>query len=232
MNILSFALWGTDDMYYAGAVKNCLAARQFYRGWLLWFHLAGGSVPPLFATALRALGAETFLFSPSETGHENLYHRILPVLNPRVDRVLFRDCDSVVNAREAACVKEWTDSDAPVHGIRDHRAHTAPLMGGMWGCKPKALLRLAPDFEESITRRMRVIRDGTCADAPRAGRTHYSDQVWLREYLWPLVKDVAMVHDNWRRITGKERPVPHQMKDKKDFIGQAYRANGEAVWKA
>lgn len=229
MNVISFALWGDNPMYYVGAVKNCLVARQHYRGWKLLFYVAPGLVH--VSHILRALGAEVRPIAPAETTHDYLYYRMLPVLDHGVDCVLFRDCDSRLNEREAVCVKEWTDSDAPVHGIRDHRMHTAELMGGMWGCRPAALLRLAPDFDEQLQTYMSEIRDGTAPQMRRIGRMHYSDQTWLRNYLWPLVKDHALIHDNRRRITATERVIKHKLKNDWDFVGQAYNADGEPIWK-
>ena len=46
---------------------------------------------------------------------------------------LSRDLDSRLNAREAAAVAEFLQSGAGVHIMRDHPAHAAVMMGGMWG---------------------------------------------------------------------------------------------------
>ena len=227
--VISFALWGDDPMYYYGAVRNIIAAREHYRGWECWFYCH----PSIkrFSWALEALGAKVIEFVPDAKEHTNLYHRYRPIMDPTVDKVIFRDCDSIVNAREAVCVKAWTDSKQPVHSMRDHRMHTAPIMGGMWGCYPREMLKIAKDFEASLQKRNMAIVNGEPEEGPRRGRLHYSDQTWLAHYLWPLVKDHVIVHDNWKRFSGNELPVPHTLEDKRNFVGQAYKPDGTPIWK-
>ena len=45
-----------------------------------------------------------------------------------------RDLDSRFSAREIAAVEEWrTKSNHSIHSMRDHPAHHAVLMAGIWG---------------------------------------------------------------------------------------------------
>ncbi len=64
-----------------------------------------------------------------------LLWRFLPAIDIQVDAFLSRDLDSRINEREAAAVQEFLDSDMAFHVMRDHPAHTAYMMGGMWGAK-------------------------------------------------------------------------------------------------
>lgn len=48
---------------------------------------------------------------------------------------LSRDLDSRISPREVAAVSEFLASEQEVHVMRDHPAHTAVIMGGMWGAK-------------------------------------------------------------------------------------------------
>ncbi len=54
----------------------------------------------------------------------------------QVDAILCRDLDSHITPREVAAVEEFFSyPKLTFHTMRDNPAHTAPVMGGMWGAK-------------------------------------------------------------------------------------------------
>ena len=59
--------------------------------------------------------------------------RFLPLMDPTVDRMLPRDSDSLITAREVEAVREWlTDSNATFHLMRDHWGHcSTDILGGI-----------------------------------------------------------------------------------------------------
>ena len=61
--------------------------------------------------------------------------RFLPPLDPQVSLFLCRDLDSRITAREVAAVEEWLQSGREIHSMRDHPAHTTPLLGAAWGAR-------------------------------------------------------------------------------------------------
>ena len=56
--------------------------------------------------------------------------RLLPLIDPTVDRYMSRDIDSQVNPREVAAVNQWLQSKYTFHVMRDHWAHDMPILGG------------------------------------------------------------------------------------------------------
>lgn len=46
-----------------------------------------------------------------------------------VDRYVIRDVDSRLNTRERLAVQDWIESGFPLHVMRDHPYHVAPIMG-------------------------------------------------------------------------------------------------------
>jgi len=56
--------------------------------------------------------------------------RFLPLMDPTVDRMLSRDMDSLITAREVAAVHQWLDSDASFHLMHDHPFHCGLLLLG------------------------------------------------------------------------------------------------------
>ena len=51
----------------------------------------------------------------------------------QVDVYHCRDLDSRFSAREVAAVDEFLSSGLPLHSMRDHPAHWAPMVGASWG---------------------------------------------------------------------------------------------------
>ena len=59
--------------------------------------------------------------------------RFLPLMDPTVDQLMPRDCDSIVTLREVAAVNQWLESKATFHIMRDHQYHCDleyPILGG------------------------------------------------------------------------------------------------------
>lgn len=58
--------------------------------------------------------------------------RFLPLLDPLVDRFMSRDTDSELIDREIDAVRQWLDSDATFHAMRDHPWHcNVDMLGGI-----------------------------------------------------------------------------------------------------
>lgn len=60
--------------------------------------------------------------------------RFLPLMDPTVDRLLPRDSDSLITAREVDAVHDWiTNSNATFHIMRDHWFHCdTQILGGLY----------------------------------------------------------------------------------------------------
>jgi hypothetical protein len=100
--------------------------------------------------------------------------------DPEVARYLVRDCDSLVNAREAAAVSVWLESGKPFHVMRDWWTHTDPILAGMWGGVGGVLPPIAPLIESYRSKEI---------------ETPNWDQWFLRDRIWPSIRSSALVHD-------------------------------------
>jgi hypothetical protein len=56
--------------------------------------------------------------------------RFLPLMDPTVDRILSRDTDSLITAREVAAVNQWLNSNSTFHMMHDHPLHRGHLLLG------------------------------------------------------------------------------------------------------
>jgi hypothetical protein len=178
--VIAFTLFGSQPRYMRGALDNVLAARDLYPGWVCRFYV-DDSVDELFVKVLGDEGAEIVRDgSGSRDTRHLLTRRFFVADDPKVGRFMVRDCDSVVNPREAAAVAEWMESGLPFHVMRDWWTHTDPMLAGLWG----GIGGMFP--------KMKACLDAFMGKKPQS--TNW-DQYFLRDQVWPAIRDQVMVHD-------------------------------------
>lgn len=233
-NIIAFSVWGTDPVYTRGAISNLNLRDRFFPDWEYVFYLnpARPAHAVKLAQEIAARGGTVAWGAPGGApGRVGLYWRLNALFDEEVEHVLFRDTDSRPSEREAVCVFEWLTSEKPVHVIRDHRSHTAPLMGGLWGCMPAAVRDCVPELKASFDARMHyVLTTPMEKSKPRVGHLPFSDQEWLADAIWPHVKDYTYIHDESRAPGrgGHKFTVPPLHPSQ--FCGQAYNVQGVPKW--
>ena len=102
--------------------------------------------------------------------------RFLPLMDPTVDRLLPRDSDSLITAREVSAVNQWLDnSTSTFHLMRDHFYHcTTDILGGFWGAK-------------IYQRRHDILKASTKIYYKTKHKMEYGfDQTMLNTFIWPL----------------------------------------------
>lgn len=203
-SVISFSLWGSRVRYLRGALHNVLAARELYPGWTCRFTI-DPSVDQDFAQLLREEGAEVIV-DPS--GDDSLQHRLTRRFavadDAEVGRFLVRDCDSVISRREAVAVEDWISSGLPFHVMRDWWSHTDPILAGLWG----GIAGAFPDLMATVERFRAA-----------AAETSNWDQWFLRDHVWPAIRDQAVIHD---RLFASYRARPWPLPDPEDgsHVGQ------------
>ena len=197
--IISYSLWGDNERYTHGALRNSELANEIYPDWICRFYI-GKSVPDDIIKSLKEKGNTQLILMNKLGDWYSMFWRFLPASDSNVDVMISRDCDSRLTLRERAAVEEWLKSDKLFHIMRDHPYHKTEILGGMWGVK-KPLLN---DMKEMIGKY-------------RIGNFWQVDQNFLREKVYPMVKDQTMVHDEFF----SNKPFPYA-RDDKHFVGQAY----------
>lgn len=209
--IVSFSLWGNNPKYTIGALYNAELISDIYPGWIARFYV-GSSTPANVSRKLERTGSEVILMN--EPGDwKGMFWRFYPAGEEDVEVMLSRDADSRLNLREKAAVDEWLSSDKDFHIMRDHPAHSAPIMGGMWGARGKIL----KDIKEMI-------------DEYQKGDFWQVDQNFLREKVYPVVKDKSFVHDEFF----EKKPFP-TVRQNREFVGDVFDENNNRhpeYWKA
>ncbi|MCY7271894.1 MAG: tetratricopeptide repeat protein, partial [Sphingomonas bacterium] len=210
--IIAFTLFGSHPRYLRGALQNVIAARDLYPDWTCRF-IVDDSVDPTFCAVMAEEGAEIVHDTSGDTDvRHRLCRRFLVADDPEVGHFMIRDCDSVVSPREAAAVAEWLDSGLPFHAMRDWYTHTDPMLAGMWG----GIAGMFPDMAGAIA----SFREATPLN------TNW-DQFFLRDRVWPAIRDHAMVHDRYF-TAHRAQPFPTPTPRGEEHVGQNEFGHDEA----
>jgi protein O-GlcNAc transferase len=220
--LISFTLWGKDPMYTVGAVKNAILQKEMYPGWVCRFYV-DDTVPKETLDQLHKLGCE-LAYKPRTEDHLASFWRFEPMLDKSVSYFIVRDVDARLDDRESKAVDQWIASGLPVHIIRDHPNHTHVMMGGTWGAVPGVI----PSFEQDFNRYLSNLPRNW--ELFREQKFFNYDQIFLKECVWPHIKDCHIAHDEFVRHTGKEISFPVKRNSDTHFVGQKYTADDTPVF--
>ena len=204
--VVSFGLYGNDQKYTIGALRNAELVKYILPGWVVrYYH--DGSVPREILKELESLGAE--LHDVSSSGIQGsiagMFWRFLVADDSTVDRFIVRDVDSRLNAREAAAIQEWIESGYEVHSMRDHPNHNYKFNGGMWGAVKGAI----PNMKEKIARWENK-------------NSYVGDMDFLGAIIWPIIQDKIISHDSYHcEKYPNSRPFPTK-RIMKEHVGQVF----------
>ena len=203
MKVISFCLWGNNSKYTVGAIINAELAKTIYPGWTCRYYI-GDTVPADIIQKLSSLDNCEIVKTNTPGDWAGMYWRFLPASDEKVDVMISRDTDSRLNVKEKVAVDMWINSNFLFHIMRDHPYHGVPILGGMWGAKKGCVQNMAE-----------LIKNYS------VGNFWQTDQYFLRDIIYPIVKDKAMVHDPFF----EKKPFP--IEDDGYFVGQVYESNGE-----
>lgn len=197
--LISFSLWGDNPIYNVGSIRNAELAKEIYPDWVCRYYI-GKSTPKNTLEKLKTFDNVEIVEMNEEGDWTGMFWRFYPASEEGVDVVIVRDCDSRLNLREKEAVLEWLNSDKGFHIMRDHPAHGTEILGGMWGSKKGIIKNMKEMIDEYIK-----------------GNFWQVDQNFLREKIYPIVKNNSLVHDEYFEI----KPFPSPRVEKK-FVGQAF----------
>lgn len=182
LNLVSFSLYGQLPRYCEMAVLNVLAARVHLPDFVCRFYL-DDTVPPALVQRLRSLGAQCIPMHAQGLQLPATFWRFLAMDDAQADCVLVRDVDALIDAREAQAVQQWRQSGQAFHIIRDDCCHTELILAGLLGIRSGVLRGIAQSIDDFVK-----------AQGDAAWR-RYADQLFLRQHVWPAVRDHHLAHD-------------------------------------
>ncbi len=204
-NIISFSLFGDNPKYCENAIINASLTPDIYPHWSCRFY-CDSVVPKDVIRRLRALGAEVIVKASTKDRDDMRLWRFLVMGDSSIDRYLVRDCDAIINTKEAKAVEEWIESDKKFHIMRDFYTHTDLILAGMFG----GTAELFPNIKEMIEEFHRV----------KNPNISHQDQLFLREYIWKSIKGSVMIHDGYFRYDSTQPFPPHPPQPKGHHIGK------------
>lgn len=182
-NVIAFTLFGDSPRYCEAAIANILVAKELFPHWCCRVYL-DDTVPLSIYTSLQDAGAQIIDMSgAAQDGVHPLMWRFLVVDDPEIDRYLIRDADSLLSEREKTAVDQWVDSPYWFHHMRDYFTHTELILAGLWGGCRGGLIPLKPLMQGWLARQTDV--------------TRFADQIFLREMVWPTLRQSVLNHDDW-----------------------------------
>ena len=177
--VLSFSLFGNNDLYTIGAIENAKLAPSIYNDWETRFYV-GSDVNHDIIEQLK-LNNVKVIICERKNEYDGLFWRFKPYYDEDVLVWVSRDCDSRISSLEKACVDEWLETDKTAHIIRDSHNHSYEIMAGMFGLNN--LL-----FRE---------RYGNLDLLNNSSNHREDDQTLLTNNLWPLIIEDHVCHDYW-----------------------------------
>ena len=180
-NVIAFSLFGENAKYGETAVLNVLEQPAIYPDWTCRFYV-DETVPAHITDRLRAFGGDVRQVTDEQKRWPGPMWRFAAYDDPIVERVIFRDADSVISTRESGAVAEWIDSGKAFHMMRDAGSHTELILAGLWGCVRGALPSTSEQIADFLTQPLASV--------------HFADQFFLREYVWPYARRSITTHDS------------------------------------
>ena len=189
--IISFCLYGNLDFYCLGLIENIDLINEKYNDWTIYIYYA--NIPEKILNILKNK-KNTYLFECNHNGYnwEGMFWRFYPIEDKDIDIFISRDADSRITDREMIFVNEWLNSDKIFHIIRDHLGHRIEILGGTFGVKVKEFQKI--NNLKKLDYYIKLFYDRFSKDQDRQ-----PDQIFLQEYVWPLIENTNMAH-----IAGEE----------------------------
>ncbi len=216
---ISFCLYGQEANYYIGAIHNAVISKTVYPGWICRFYVQYVSD---YCQVLIDLGCEVIqVLDEIKIGlpHPQLW-RLSAINDSQSPYTIFRDTDSLLNAREKAAVDDWISSKKSFHRMKEypHILHL-PLLGGMWGMTYGALPSLSDLANNHVFKEDPAISIGPTF-APQG------DMPFLNHKIWPIMANDVLFHGSSNDRWGKALPFPSHKAIQCEHVGSyVYRSD-------
>jgi hypothetical protein len=205
--VISFSLWGNKPMYTIGAIKNAELAKTIYPDFECWFYIHQDTVPSDIIEKLQEFDNTKIILKLGDLNNINLKPRMWrfeAIDDPEVEIMISRDTDTRFILREKLAVEEWLNSGKTFHMMRDHPCHEQKVMAGMFGTKKIPKISSWKTLIETF--------------AP--SHSYFYDQDFLRDYIYPHIKDDSVIHATFHQYESTCRRFPIKYCDEYRFVGE------------
>jgi hypothetical protein len=212
--LIAYSLYGSEERYTIGAIKNAILATRHFKGFTLRFY-TGASVPESIKQTLRLFPHVQLVEQDEPEDHRAKLWRFQALTDQEFDVVLSRDADARLTHRERIAHEEFLASGLDFHIMKDHpTGHNYKISAGMFAARTRATPAHLDYYEP--------------------GDYYTADQDWLAAHMWPLIKDSALIHDETYETPtegqSKRRAFPIAKKATLHHIGAALEADDRFVF--
>jgi hypothetical protein len=209
-NYISYSLYGSDEYYVQGAIKNVINNAKVMPEWVNIIYVSQFTIQK-FGNLLSEIGCKLVVV-PGEDNNISTIWRFFATGLQDAEYILFRDCDSIIGQREKAFVSLWIDSNKALHIIRDHPLHKSNILAGLCGVNNSKVHNLLNAFKNSKLVDMYGI-----------------DQWFVNRELFKKYGNDSLVHDSSQSFSLMTDSELDQY-EKSDYIGKRLsRENTELI---
>ena len=187
--VISFSLYGDKDLYCLGMIENIDIINEKYSDWQIYIYYHNISK---FILNILSDKDNTYLFECKSSGYnwEGMFWRFYPLEDNDIEFMISRDADSRISDREMELINLWIESGKTFHVIRDHPAHDSIIMGGLFGIN---IPKFRSNTKVSALKSIDYYKELYYKQYPKNINKN-PDQIFLKEFIYPLVKDDILVH--------------------------------------
>lgn len=201
--IFSVCLWGKIKMYTFGAIKNADLCKKYYPDFEYWIYIHK-SVPKNIIEELKKRDNVRIIFKKDNINIcAPMTWRFESIDHPDVELMICRDVDTRILEREVLATNNWIESGKIFHIMRDHPHHKVLINGGMFGS------RKIPNFNWTDEKK----------NIKQLGPKNY-DNYFLKNKVYPIIKDKCMIHANFYRIEKDCLYFPIKYDSSFNFVGE------------
>jgi len=225
--IISFSLYGKQEHFYNKLKYLVEQIELFYPNWTIRIYHDDSIYSEIicdlectkknidFCNINKLPVKNTFTQIWNVTKMHAMIWRWLPIGDSFADMFISRDLDSFIIKRELDSVNYWLfNTSLSGHIIRDNKGHSIEILGGLWGLHMKRNRNLASNIFNLILSK-KLIRMYNI----KLNNRKMFDQYFLREIIYPLLKNTSLVHDSYHCLKYKDSlPFPNK-RDGFNYVG-------------
>lgn len=203
--VFSVCLWGDLPIYNIGAIRNADLCKKYYPDYEYWIYIHNPTVPENTINELQKRDNVIIIFKESNLNTcSPMSWRFESIDHPDVELMLCRDIDTIILEREVIANNEWINSGKTFHIMRDHPHHSGwPIFAGLFSTRK---INTIPSWINLLNKKEYI-------------KYRTSDQDFLNKYIYPLIKDDCMIHDNFWRVEKNCKYFTTKYNTNCDFIG-------------
>jgi hypothetical protein len=183
-NVFSFCVYGSEDRYCKGMIENIHIIQTLFPSFEIWIYY-NDSLPSSYLSMYISYSNVKCIYS-TKKGADLMMERLFAFDDASVDICFIRDADSRVFERDAWCIQSFLTSSYSSHIIRDFKNNL--IQGGTLGLKKGCISYGIQSLYNAWLQ----------LDDHYVSREDYmSDQRFLKDILYPRVKDTSLIHSSF-----------------------------------